>query len=272
VHRKVRAAQFLASFIWSHPANRGKRIRAVCRSVAFEATSRTLRTPKIFEMGDSLMWAHPRFFSSRLAYHATPVNWNEMLAWRRHLKAGDLFIDVGANVGVYTLWASACGADVISLEPSRPELDQLRRNVALNGYSVEILAAAAGAAVGMASMTEDLGAGNHLILERQGEIPVMTIDDVLGDRIAAGMKVDVEGAERLVLDGCRKALETGRIQMLQLEWNTLSQDLLGEDRKPISDMLSAYGYRLCYPDDFGQLKTELNPPSHSGCPDVFAIK
>ena len=52
--------------------------------------------------------------------------------------------DVGANVGTYTIWAAECGAEVIALEPAADTFGLLLENVALNGYQVEAIQAAAG--------------------------------------------------------------------------------------------------------------------------------
>jgi FkbM family methyltransferase len=41
-----------------------------------------------------------------------------MQVWRQALRGGGLFLDVGANVGAYTIWAAECGAEVIALEPA----------------------------------------------------------------------------------------------------------------------------------------------------------
>jgi FkbM family methyltransferase len=61
-----------------------------------------------------------------------------MMAWRRILKPGDLFVDVGANVGAYTLWAIDCEARVIAVEPNAETAERLRRNIALNSFEVEV--------------------------------------------------------------------------------------------------------------------------------------
>ena len=57
-----------------------------------------------------------------------------MIAWRRVLRPGDLFLDVGANVGSYTIWAGELGADVIALEPAPDTYALLLENIDLNGY------------------------------------------------------------------------------------------------------------------------------------------
>ncbi|HET9444492.1 MAG TPA: FkbM family methyltransferase, partial [Acidimicrobiales bacterium] len=99
-------------------------------------------------------------------------------------------------------------------------------------------------------------------------VAVDTLDAVLGDRVAAGVKVDVEGAEALVLAGATRALSERRIKVLQLEWNECSADLLGQDRAPVAELLRGHGYRLYRPDRTGAL-VAVSDAGYG--PDVFAL-
>ena len=76
-----------------------------------------------------------------------------MLVWRQTLRGGGLFLDVGANVGAYTIWAAECGAEVMALEPAADTFGLLLENVALNGYQVAAIQAAAGDRCGAARFT-----------------------------------------------------------------------------------------------------------------------
>lgn len=53
--------------------------------------------------------------ASTVVYANLPA-YSEMLAWRRIIRPGDVFIDVGANVGSYGLWAADHGACVLAFE------------------------------------------------------------------------------------------------------------------------------------------------------------
>ena len=71
-----------------------------------------------------------------------------MQVWMRHLRYGDIFVDVGASVGLYTILAAELGCEVISVEPLARNLRQLSANLSLNGYSSEIIASALSDAMG----------------------------------------------------------------------------------------------------------------------------
>lgn len=269
---RAEAAVAVGRFVWNHPVNRDHRLRAVVRSAVFEAYLRTTGRTRVVPFGRrSRVIADRRHYSSVLAFHANPPDYDAMQVWRRHLHPGDLFVDVGANIGLYTLWALEQGAHAISLEPDMDACSRLREHLELNNGTADVLQAAAGAAPGRVAMTSDRDSANHLLLDVAGDVEMVTIDDLVGAATVAGMKVDVEGAERLVLDGAARALKDRRIRLLQLEWNGLSEVMLGESRQPIAEMLSGYGYQLAHPTRAGELRPVIDPPSRPGVPDVFAL-
>lgn len=261
-------AKTVVKFIWNHPANEGERVRALLRLANFQARGRLFRKRTLVRLGDrSMMWAvlH-RWESSKVAY-ANPPDHPEMLVWRHALEPGDLFVDVGANVGSYTIWAAELEAEVIALEPAEDTFTLLAENVALNGYSVNAIRAAAGATCGTARFTTGRDAGNRLDPDGPVETRMVTIDSLIHDRTVAGMKVDVEGFEIEVLRGCARALSEHRVRLVQLEWNSTSERALGTDRKPVARLLAMYGYNLYRPDRDGRLVPIKDPDFGA---DVFA--
>jgi FkbM family methyltransferase len=131
------------------------------------------------------------------------------------LQPGALFVDVGANIGVYATWAGRLvgrAGLVIALEPvpeTRRWLDELCGQNALEQIDVRVLAA--GAQRGTARMhTIDGASGlSRVVSASTGGITVdiTPLDDLLGSRTPALMKIDVEGHELAVLEGSRRTLE-----------------------------------------------------------------
>ena len=184
-----------------------------------------------------------------------------MQAWGKILGKESLFVDVGANVGTYSIWAADLGARVIAVEPMTDALRALDENATLNGYRFETVNAALAKDPGVMRMTNSLATRNHLLpgAETEGvEVAVRTLDSVLGDRIAHGVKIDVEGAELLVLEGATTALSEGRLQVIQMEWNGLSEAWFGESRSRIAELLQGYGYKFYRPDRQGDLQISRN--------------
>jgi FkbM family methyltransferase len=151
-----------------------------------------------------------------------------------HLAPGDLFIDVGAHWGVYSLSAATRWpgqVNVLAIEASPLNVEQLRRWIAHNGQEKQIEVVAAGAAdrEGFASVAPQSTMGHHLthLGEEAGggegiRIPVTTIDRLLADRPALQgrrtlVKIDVEGLEPEVIEGAADLLRSGRVSALIFE-------------------------------------------------------
>jgi FkbM family methyltransferase len=264
----VRDARSVLKFVWSNPANEGKRAYALLRAVRFQARGRLLRRRTLARLGDrSRVWADLHRMGASKVVYANPPDHPEMIVWRRALRPGDLFVDVGANIGSYSIWAGELGAEVIAFEPADDTFALLAENVALNGYAITAIQAAAGASCGMARFTSGRDCVNRLDLEGGVEARMVTIDSVIGDRTVDGIKIDVEGFEIEVLRGCERALSQHRLRLIQLEWNSASGQAVGGDRVPVAELLAKYGYALYRPNRDGVLV----PLSDAGFgPDVFA--
>jgi FkbM family methyltransferase len=261
-------AKKVVKFVWEHPSNEGERTRALLRATSFQVRGRLLQRRTLARIGEkSLMWADlHRTGASRVVY-ANPPDHPEMLTWRHTLLPGDLFIDVGSNVGSYAIWAAELGAEVVAMEPADDTFSLLQENVALNGYPITTIRAAAGASSGTARFTSGLDCVNRIALDGVAEITVLTIDSIISNRVVAGMKVDVEGFEIEVLRGCEQALSEQRVRLIQLEWNSTSMEAGGTDRRPVADLLAKHGYSLYCAEPDGSL-TRLTDLRFG--PDVFA--
>jgi len=255
-------------FVWKHPANEGMRIRAVTRAIKFQLSGRLLHRRTVARLGEqSSLWVDLHRKGASKVVYGNPPDYPEMLAWRQVLRPGDLFVDVGANVGSYTIWASDLGAEVIALEPAEDAFALLQENIDLNDYQVKAIQAAAGATCGNVRFTNGLDTVNRIAADGAAEVSMVTIDSVIGDRTVVGMKIDVEGFEIEVLRGCERALSDKRIGLIQLEWNEMSRQAIGADRRSVADFLIKHDYTLYRPDQWGT----LIPLSDSAFgPDVFA--
>ena len=255
-------------FVWEHPANKDARVQAVMRSVRFQFSGRVLHRRTLTRLGEqSRVWADlHRRGASKVVYANLP-DYPEMLVWRYFLRPGDLFIDVGANIGSYAIWTAELGAEVIAIEPAEDTFALLSENIALNGYPITAIQAVAGATCGTALFTVGRDCVNRVDPEGAVEARMVTMDSIVGDRVVAGMKVDVEGFEIEVLRGCERMLSEGRVRLIQLEWNQTSLEAVGTDRRPVADLLARYGYGLFRPDR----RATLMPVHDVGFgPDIFA--
>jgi hypothetical protein len=112
-------AKRVAKFVWEHPSNEGARTRAMLRATAFQIKGRVLHRRTLARLGQSsAIWVDLHRTSASRVVYANPPDHAEMLIWRRNLLPGELFVDVGSNVGNYAIWGAELGADVIALEPA----------------------------------------------------------------------------------------------------------------------------------------------------------
>lgn len=257
----------MAGKVWTHPANRGRRLQRLAAATRFQVAARISRKPVTIRIGErSRLYASLDNGPSILAAYAPQPDYAEWNTWRRALHPGSLFVDVGANVGIYSVLAHEVGATVIAVEPHPTNLTRLRRNLQLNGATAEVWEVALADTPGTLHFSESLDAQNHITTCGGIDVRGATYDEMIGDRPVAGIKIDVEGAERLVLAGAATALSEGRIGLLQLEWNQTARENFGESRELVADVLASHGYLLYRPD----LDGWLSPSDSSEGPDMFA--
>lgn len=251
----------------ANPTRKGERLSAAVRAARYEANIRR-GLPTRVPLGErSFILAYPGETNSPGAVISNPPNPSEMRAWRRFLRPGDLFIDVGANIGVYTIWAAECGAEVVAVEPTPHSAERIREHLTLNGYQAIVLEKALAETPGELWVTEDLDSHNHVTSDRKGRrVHATTLDEVVGDRTAT-VKIDVEGFEDQVLAGAQRALAEKRIRLMQVEW-VVYDHMTGSDRGGMARILSEVGYELLVADNEGKLhKVEVVPPNTA---NVFA--
>jgi FkbM family methyltransferase len=144
---------------------------------------------------------------------------------KTHLTAEDVFWDVGANIGAVTLVAARPFRHVVAFEPDARALALLTRHVAANAFgNVSIipsaLAESSGHAILRAGPAHNLGMSS-LRRGADGEsVPVVRADDFARDHPAwqpTVIKLDVEGAESLVLSGAPDLLASERLRAIVFE-------------------------------------------------------
>jgi FkbM family methyltransferase len=130
------------------------------------------------------------------------------------LRPDDLFVDVGANIGSYTLLASGvCKARTISFEPDPQTMVLLRRNIDLNGLDGRVLLeqTAVGAEDGEVEFTLGRDTCNQVTQGKAGRtqrVSMRTLDTVAGLTPPTMIKVDVEGYEAQVFRGAQAVLKS----------------------------------------------------------------
>ena len=155
------------------------------------------------------------------------------------LKAGQTFVDVGAHVGYFSLFAARLvgpGGTVIAVEPEPRNLDLLRRNIARNGVdTVRVLPFAAGAAEATMSLAlDEENRGAHRLVanddpEAGPSVRCMRLDDVLPERVDV-IKVDAQGYDHEVVEGLERTLAANPQATLMVELSRFELLVAGQHR------------------------------------------
>lgn len=205
----------------------------------------------------------------------------EMSGWLEDYLAAQtapgLFIDVGANIGWFSLLASRHAAveRVLAFEPDPTNAFLLDTNVAQNrcGERITTIQCALGAGRGFARLGryKHSNLGQHSLLREFGHgnavVLVDALDAVLdglqlGEAPIACMKIDVEGYEPKVIEGARGAL--ARTRALVVELSRQFSEPAGLDYVGMIDAIAAAGFRPVFSDyddplpDIAQLRDKQN--------------
>jgi FkbM family methyltransferase len=193
----------------------------------------------------------------------------------RNVKAGQTALDIGANVGLYTLLlARSVGPSglVFGFEPGPKSYSLLLRNVTVNGYRH---ARVENAAVSDHSGTVDLFicrtgesdnriAGTLLDYDERDRMPVrcVSIDDYVAEKSIKSVnfiKMDVQGAEPFALRGMRATLEKNAEVQLLMEYAPAGMMLSGSNPADVLDFLEGLSFKLfLVPEAKNEIPTTKN--------------
>jgi len=150
-------------------------------------------------------------------------DFEEMTFLEKFLRKGDVFYDVGANAGAYSVFAAGMGCEVVAFEPVPSTFSRLLENAELNKpLTFSLFPCAVGSLAGSLKMSTGLGPGNHVLRDDEVtdsvEVKVVTLDGVIEDSSRPTfIKADVEGYELEMLRGASKVLQSPSLMGLMLE-------------------------------------------------------
>lgn len=197
------------------------------------------------------MWLPPRYayaFASK-TFEATSAQ-----IVRRIVSRADLFIDVGAHCGFYSLLAAETNPDldIIAVEPTPETVEILRKNVEYSSAdNVVVRQAAATSDSGEITLfksaaSDNCGLYQHPAAPTVGRFKVagVTVDELVGDRCPQRLvvKIDTEGHELAVLRGMHRTLERVQDVRLIIEINPLMLTCAGSSTAELLDLLEEYGF------------------------------
>jgi len=172
----------------------------------------------------------------------------------RWLKPGSLFVDVGANVGFHAVFAARLGARVVAVEPVPWTLELLRANVWRHGVAVEVVEAAAADAAGTVRVAHDPAHRSGAAIGADGvEVRAARLDELVPAGAVDVLKVDVEGAEPLVLRGASAILARSPLLAAIVEFRD-EPHAGGESPAEVLAFYESLGFELCLLRRNGELE------------------
>jgi FkbM family methyltransferase len=220
------------------------------RVFAWQLASRLMRVPLVIPFTSNTSLVMEAGMTGATGNYYCGLDEFEDMAFVLHLlRPNDLFVDVGANVGSYTILASGTSrARTIAVEPLPATFARLRRNVRYNDLDDLVLLYNSGIGDSETTLkfTSTLGTVNHVVAEAETEIdsvevPVLPMDKLLDDYQPLCIKIDVEGYEQKVIDGAASTLRKQSLRAVLMELNG-SGMRYGYSDDAIHSIMMEYGF------------------------------
>lgn len=183
----------------------------------------------------------------------------ETIDWIDSFQESEVFFDVGANIGLYSVYAAMKGAKVVAFEPEAQNYAELNKNILLNNVSDRVRALClalsekqkidslhvanllAGAALSSFEEAVDWRGRKFSAVFKQGAISY-SLDEFIRtfpEFFPRHLKIDVDGAEARIVAGAEGTLRDKRLRSVLIELC----DSLDADAE-IGKELQTYGFRL----------------------------
>lgn len=161
-------------------------------------------------------------------------------------------VDVGANMGYYSLLAGKTAKKVYAIEPEELNFSILKKNTQSNGLkNVELIKAAGGSRQGKVTIKRaKINPGAHKVEMERGEIKMIRLDDLIKEKVDV-IKIDVEGMESEVIRGAKNLIEKWK-PVIFLEYGINSRN-----KEMIKFLKQVYG-AIFWIDEYGQTYRKIN--------------
>jgi FkbM family methyltransferase len=172
------------------------------------------------------------------------------------LKPGQTFVDIGANIGYYTLLAArqvGPGGRVYAFEPDAENFKLLRKNIGINGYAnVTLIPSAVSSQTGEAKLyLNPLNLGDHRLVDSKDGRAAISIQRVALDDYFKQLetpphfiKMDIQGAESGALAGMKNLVSRASSLILVSEFGPEGLRRFGADPKDYLNTLTVAGFKI----------------------------
>jgi FkbM family methyltransferase len=249
----VAAVSNLARFFSTHPLTRDAPLAAWARLLSWQVRSRLHDEVIISWIGGQRLAVRRGMTGATGNIYVGLHEFADMMLPLHLLREGDLFLDIGSNIGSYTILASGiCRAATWAFEPDPETVAALKRNIDLNELTGRVVVheLALGDTDGTVSFTRGLDTINRVAMGGEESVRTVTVrrlDTLTGYNRPLMIKMDVEGYEEPVVRGAHGLLAGDSLKVIELE--TLTAE--------IKTTLDHHGFRRAYYDPFCRALTTV---------------
>lgn len=248
----MRSLANMAKYFSAHPMTRDAQVQAWARFVTWQIKCRFQQEIVFDWIADQKLYARKGMTGVTGNIYCGLHEFTDMAFLLHMLRSDDLFFDVGANIGSYTILASGvCGARTWAFEPDPDTARQLQRNVDLNelGQQVKVVVSGVSDQEGQLRFTKGLDTINRVVDDGHTDTQVLsvtTLDKMAESTCPLLMKIDIEGHEPQAMRGAEATLRDERLQSIIIE--TVTPEVEGA--------LASAGFQLRYYDPFNRSLSE----------------
>lgn len=200
---------------------------------------------------------HKMYLDSKDSLHLSFNDIHEELEteiFKKEIGNGDIVLDIGANIGYYTLIAAKIVGDegkVFAFEPDPENFSLLKKNIEINGYrNVTPVQKAVSDKSGKIKLflSEDNKAGHRIYDDMLGKkcinVDAVAIDDFLKGNKVDFVKMDIEGAEGKALAGMSKTIKENKKLKLLTEFFPSLLAELGTNPEKYVELIIEHGFKV----------------------------
>jgi len=282
-HSRRHLANRVLTDVRAHPANAPAPNRAAARAVGWQLRKRISSRPVTIQAyGRSLRFPRSSGSLSNYFYFGEAFEWEIVSFVRSFLRPGDVVVDVGANVGMFSYAVAQVirsSGSVHAFEPLAWAASVIRSNAETNCMdNLHVHEAAASDRAGVARLSSDLDVSSHLewtaaassYSRESTTVRTVRLDEELDEDLSLALvKIDVEGAEAKALAGFERHLEVGNPPVIVIEAHDHSLRKLGSSRAEVLALLQDANYVPCR---FGVSANRLLADVQNEKADVIAVR
>lgn len=235
--------------IYNHPYNSQNKLDGIMRFIKWQINCRLNPYPIIYQFTQNSKLIISKGLTGVTGnLYCGLIEFDDMGFLLHLLRDKDLFIDIGANVGVYTILASSeVGANTIAIEPIPSTFKNLIENININQIQekVKSLNIGLGSKKDIIRFTQSLDTVNHVATENEIDtidVEVEKLDTITKNKKPLLIKMDVEGFETDVLNGSEEVLKSKDLKAIIIELNG-SGERYGYDENQIHIKLLDHGFK-----------------------------